>query len=156
MPSHLLFALFINIFLENHRKRELHLAQRNAPAMARPCDDPGLVIRQPLGDCLLRVFNYYVDDEHKLETLAYITRFDVVRFYRSTFPYKRDKDPTLYETAIAELVKGQRDFLHSILLFLSCVPLFLDCLLSFCLALPLTWLSISNWHCSYMNTHQPV
>ena len=74
--------------------------------MARACADPGLVIRQPLGSCLLRVFNYYVDEDHKLESLANISRFDVVRFYRCTFPYKRDKDPTLYETAIAELVKG--------------------------------------------------
>ena len=76
--------------------------------MARSCDDPGLVIREPIGDCLLQAFNYYVDDDYRLDSLTNITRFDVVRFYRSIFPQKRDKDPTLYESAIAELVKGER------------------------------------------------
>ena len=79
-----------------------------ATTMARSCDDPGLVIREPIGDCLLAAFNYYVDDDYRLESLTNITRFDVVRFYRSIFPQKRDKDPTLYESAIAELVKGER------------------------------------------------
>ena len=80
---------------------------RDASTMALSCDDPGLVIRQPLGDCMLRIFNYYVEESHRLNSLENISKFDVVRFYRSTFPHKRDKDPALYESAIAELVKGE-------------------------------------------------
>ena len=75
--------------------------------MALSCDDPGLVIRQPLGSCILRIFNHYVEESQQLDALENITKFDVVRFYRSSFPHKRDKDPALHESAIAELVKGE-------------------------------------------------
>ena len=80
---------------------------RDASTMALSHDDPGLLIRQPLGNCMLRIFNYYVESHRQISSLENISKFDVIRFYRSTFLHKRDKDPASYETAIAELVKGE-------------------------------------------------
>jgi hypothetical protein len=58
-------------------------------------ESPGLLLREPLGSSLLKVFNFYVKDQHKLDTLSHLNREDVLNFYVSAFPHK--KNPTLHD-----------------------------------------------------------